>query len=308
MTAPRGRLTNTRPVTWKIGLLVLVVSFFWSGNIVSIKIGLATIPPYWSAFWRMASAALAVAAWTWARGMPVLFRSEHFRQLLILTAMFTVQIAVFNLSVHFTSPAYAVVLLNTNPILVNLISHFFASDDRLTPARLLGLAIAFAGISYVMLGQPDAELAPNPGLGNALMLLSALLLAARIVYTQRLVQGMDPLRPVIWQMVLSLPAFLALGVTFETPLLQPLNAEAIVAMAYQSLVVAGFCFVVWTALLQRHSAGNLAVYGFSVPIFGILLAAAVFGESITPRLIGGAAAVAVGIAIVTTSKHPGSAP
>jgi drug/metabolite transporter (DMT)-like permease len=303
MRPPLERLTTTRPVSWKIGLVALIVSVFWSGNIVSIKVGLATIPPYWSAFWRMAVGAVAVAVWTRALGKPVLFRPDHLRQLLPLSAMFTVQIAVFNLSVFYTSPAYAVILLNTNPIMVNLISHFFVRDDHLTTARLLGLSIAFGGICYVMLGDPDASLAPDPLLGNALMLVSALLLATRIVYTQRMVQGMDPLRPVIWQMAFSLPGFVALALAFERPLLQPLGYEAVLAMLYQALVVAGICFVTWTALLQRHSAGNLAVYGFTVPIFGILLSAAIFDEQITGRLLGGAAAVAAGIGIVSRAKR-----
>lgn len=303
MKPPFERLSTTHPVTWKIGLAALIVSFFWSGNIVSIKIGLGTIPPYWSAFWRMAIAAVAVGAWTLALGKPLLFGRALLPQMLLLSAMFTVQIAVFNLGVHYTSPAYAVILLNTNPIMVNLISHFFVRDDRLTGSRLLGLAIAFGGIAYVMLGDPDASLAPDPFLGNALMLLSALLLAVRIVYTQLLVQGMDPYRPVVWQMAISLPAFAALGLAYERPLLQPLGTEAVLAMLYQALVVAGFCFVAWTALLKRYSAGNLAVYGFTVPVFGILLSAALFNEEITGRLLGGAMAVAAGIAIVSRAKR-----
>ncbi len=298
-----GKLATTRPVTWKIGLLALVVSFFWSGNIISIKFGLATIPPFWSAFWRMVVGAIAVALWTLALGKPVLFERTRFREILLLSALFTVQIAVFNLSVFHTSPGYAVILLNTNPVMINVISHFFVRDDRLTGMRFLGLAIAFGGISYVMLGQPDATLAPNPLLGNSLMLVSALLLALRIVYTQRLVQGMGPLRPVIWQMVFSLPGFLMLALAFEKPLLQPLSYEPVLAILYQALVVAGFCFVTWTTMLQHHSAGNLAVYSFSVPIFGIFLSAALFDEEITRRLLAGAVAVAAGIWIVTRSKR-----
>lgn len=303
MRRPQGRLATTRPLNWKVSLLALAASFLWSGNVVSIKVGLATIPPFWSAFWRMALAAGAVALWTRATGHPVLIERRQLREILLLSLMFTVQIAVFNLSVHYTSPAYAVILLNTNPIMINLISHFFVRDDRLTPARLVGLAVAFGGIWFVMFGRPDPSLAPNPLLGNTLMLVSALLLATRIVYTQLLVQHMDPLRPVVWQMVLSLPAFLVLGLVLEPPLLGPLGLEAVVAMLYQALVVAGFCFVVWTVLLQRYSAGNLAVFGFTVPIFGVLLSAALFGEQVTGRILGGAAAVAAGIAIVTTSNR-----
>ncbi len=297
------KLSTTQPVTLRIGLFALLISFFWSGNIVAIKVGLAAIPPFWSAFWRMALAALAVVCWAWMRSQPVLLEREHYVKMLGLTVLFSAQISIFNLGVNFTSPAYAVILLNANPVMVNLISHFFVADDQLTAKRLFGLTMAFGGISYVALGQPDAALASNPLLGNFLMLISALLLAIRLVYTQHLVQGMDPLRPVIWQMVLSLPIFLLLAVTFEVPLLQPLSYEPVLAIVYQAIVVAGFCFVAWTALLQKHSAGNLAMFGFSVPIFGVVLAAFIFGEAITGRLVVGAAAVALGILIVTRSKR-----
>ncbi len=298
-----AKLSTTRPVSLRIGLLALLISFFWSGNIVAIKFGLSTIPPFWSAFWRMGIAAAVVACWARVRRRPVRLRREHYPKMLGLTLLFAGQIAIFNLGVDFTSPAYAVILLNANPVMVNLISHFFAADDRLTWQRLFGLTAAFGGIAYVVLGRPDAALAPNPLLGNFLMLLSALLLAIRLVYTQHLVQEMDPLRLVIWQMFLGLPIFLSLAVAFEDPLLKPLSYEPVLAIAYQSVVVAGFCFVAWTVLLQRHSAGNLAMFGFSVPIFGVALAGILFGEAITERLIVGAAAVALGISIVMRSNR-----
>lgn len=306
MSPAPPRLAATRPLTWKVGLFALLISFFWSGNIVSIKFGLATIPPFWSAFWRMAIGVLAVWAWAWALRKPIRIERGQLRDFALLAVMFTAQIAIFNLSVFYTSPAYAVILLNTNPVMINLISHHFVKADRLSAGRLLGLAIAFGGISYVMFGQPDATLAPNPMIGNPLMLISSFLLALRIVYTQRMVRRVGPYRPVIWQMVLSLPGFLALALAFEEPLLQPLSYEPVLAILYQAVVVAGFCFVSWTTLLRLYSAGNLAMYTFSVPIFGIFLSAALFDERITGRLLVGAVAVAAGIAIVTKLKFRGA--
>ena len=307
MSPGPARLAATRPLTWKVGLFALAISFLWSGNIVAIKFGLATIPPFWSAFWRMASGALAVSAWAWARRKPLRIKRGQLRGFLLLAAMFSAQIAIFNLSVFYTSPAYAVILLNTNPVLVNLLSHHFVKADRLSGRRLLGLGVAFGSICYIMLGQPDASLAPDPRLGNPLMLVSSFLLALRIVYTQRMVRCAGPYRPVVWQMALSLPVFLALALAFEQPLLQPLSYEPVLAILYQGLVVAGFCFVSWTALLRFYSAGNLAMYTFSVPIFGIFLAAGLFDEQVTGRLLVGAVAVAAGIAIVTGSKTRGRA-
>ena len=97
-----------------------------------------------------------------------------------------------------------------------------------------------------------------------------------MVYTQRLVQTMEPTRPVIWQMLFALPGFLTWRLFLEPMALQPVSVEPVLAIVYQGVVSAGFCFVVWTRLLQRHSPGSLSVFGFSVPVFGVILSALFF--------------------------------
>jgi drug/metabolite transporter (DMT)-like permease len=82
-------------------------------------------------------------------------------------------------------------------------------------------------------------------------------------------------------------------------LLKPLTAEPVMAIVYQGVAIGGFCFVVWTRLLKRHSPGSLSVFGFSVPVFGVMLSALVFDEAITGRVVAGMAAVTAGIIIVT---------
>ena len=64
-------------------------------------------------------------------------------------------------------------------------------------------------------------------------------------------------------------------------------------------MIAGFCFVSWTLLLKKHSAGTLSMFGFFVPFFGVFLSAAVFGEAVSAHLLTGAALVTLGVVIVT---------
>ena len=65
------------------------------------------------------------------------------------------------------------------------------------------------------------------------------LLGARTVYTQRLVQTIDPVRPILWMMIFSLPVFLVAALSFEKPFLQPVSAEAVWAILFQGVVIAG---------------------------------------------------------------------
>jgi drug/metabolite transporter (DMT)-like permease len=282
--------------------MAVLVSAMWGGNVVALKLGLTAFAPFWSAFWRMALGVAALGAYAWSERVPLKPRAGETGRLALLGALFTVQISLLNIGTSLTSPAYAVVLLNSHPIFANLAGHFVEFEPRLNRLRILGLALAFGGVCVVAMGKPPARLAPQPLLGNALLIGSAMLLGVRGVYTRGLVQSIEPTRALLWQVLFSLPAFLLLGAIFEAPLSGPLRWQPVLAIAYQGVIVAGLCFIAWTTLLRRHSAGTLSMFAFTVPFFGMALSALLFGEELGPRLLLGAAAVTAAILIVTVPR------
>ena len=142
-------------------------------------------------------------------------------------------------------------------------------------------------------------LAPRPLLGNLLMVLSAFLLGYRQVYTRWLVQNVDPVRTVIWQMAWSVPLFFLIAAVSEPMVYGHVTWPAVAAISYQGFVVAGICFIVWAELLKKHSAGTLSMFSFLVPIAGIALSGWIFGEPLTPGLFIGGLLALVGVYIVT---------
>lgn len=250
----------------------------------------------------MTVSCLTVGLWSWSRGYGLIPERSEVPRLAWLAALFTVQIAILHTGADLTSPAYAVVLVNMNPIVANLIAPFFVPQDKLSTTRVLGLLLAFSGIAWVFLGTPDPDLAPNPTLGNLLMLLSASLVAARTVYIQRLVQRMQPEKAVFWQMAASLPAFLAGGAIFKgVGERVALDWQPICAMLYQGLLVGGVGLLLWIYLLRKHTPGTVSVFSFVTPFSGVFISSIVFGEEITARLLTGAAAVLIGIFLATRS-------
>jgi len=99
-------------------------------------------------------------------------------------------------------------------------------------------------------------------MGNLLMVSSSLLLGIRQVYMRWLVQSVDPVRSVLGQMLLSVPLFLVIAYFTEPPVLGRLAWQAVAAISYQGVVVAGICFIAWAKLLKRHSAGTLSMFSF----------------------------------------------
>jgi drug/metabolite transporter (DMT)-like permease len=154
-------------------------------------------------------------------------------------------------------------------------------------------------MAVLTFGQNASSLAPNPLMGNLLLVLSALLLGVRQVYTRWLVQEIEPTRTVVWQMAWSVPLFLAIAAASEPPVYGRVTRQAIAAIAYQGAVVAGICFIVWAELLKRHAAGTLSMFAFLVPITGIALSSLFFGEPMRVTLLAGGFLVLVGVYAVT---------
>jgi drug/metabolite transporter (DMT)-like permease len=290
--------TRLDAVTTRSALLALLISILWGANLVALKLGMQAIPPFWSAFWRMLISLPVIAVWAGAEGMQLWPRDDEWRPFVVLGVLFFCQISLLNMGTYLTSAAYAAVLLNSHPIFTSLLSHYFTPGDRLSLARVAGLAVAFAGICLLFFGKPEARFAPQPLLGNLIATLSACVVGVRAVVTKRVAQASDVTRLLFWMLIVSLPLFLACALLFEPMLIGPLTWEPITALLYQSIVVAGFCFVFWTRLLRDHSPGIISMFAFPTPIFGVLFSALVFSERLAPLLIVGVAAVVAGILIV----------
>ena len=288
------------PLSARSIALAVLVSILWGGNLISIRIGVDSVPPLWSAFWRMALGVVIVTGWTLHRGVAIRPAKGEGLPLFILSVLFTAQIGLLNSGTALTSPAFGVVILNSYAVFANITGHFFPGMERpINGVRALGLMLAVAGMGVLTFGQGTSALAPNPLLGNVLLILSAVLLGVRQVYTRWLVQRIDPTRTVVWQMAWSVPLFLAIAVTTEPPVYGHVTREAVAAIFYQGAVVAGMCFIIWAELLKRHAAGTLSMFAFLVPITGIALSSWFFGEPLRWTLVGGGVLVLAGVYAVT---------
>ena len=296
----RAASARIEPLSVRSVVLAILVSILWGGNLISIRIGVDSVPPLWSAFWRMALGVVIVTAWALHRGVTIRPRRGEGWPLFGLSVLFTAQIGLLNSGTAMTSPAFGVVILNSYAVFANITGHFFPGMERpINGVRALGLTLALGGMAVLLFGQGVSRLAPNPLTGNALLVLSALLLGMRQVYTRWLVQRIEPTRTVVWQMAWSVPLFLAIAVVSEPPVYGRVTRQAVAAILYQGTVIAGICFIVWAELLKRHAAGTLSMFAFLVPITGIALSSLFFGEPMRLTLLAGGFLVLSGVYVVT---------
>lgn len=241
---------------------------------------------------------LTVLAWAAATGRLAGLRLEphEWRPLGFLGLLFTLQVGSMNVGTSLTSAAHSAILLNLYAVHTVVLAHFLIPGDHLTLRKAAGVLVAYGGIVVLFARQVTAG-APTL-LGDAVMVGSALLLAERTVYLARAVQRLDPVKLLLGQAAVGVVCFGAWSALFEpAPTRWTLRLGG--SVAYQGVLIAGFNFVVNLWLLKRYRPSGLAAFFLTQPVFGVLAAAAVMGDALTPDLLVASAAVAIGIGLAS---------
>jgi drug/metabolite transporter (DMT)-like permease len=287
---------DRRDIDLRGALLALLLSLFWGGNPVAIKLGLADAPPLRLAWMRFVLGGAVIALWaalTGRLGGLALQRGE-LKPLLVVTALFVGQIGSMNIGTALTSAAHSAVLLNLYAVHTVVLSHFVIPGDRLSARRLLGALVAYAGV-VVLLARHAAPGASSL-LGDAIMFGSSFLLAERTVYLARIVRSLDPVKLLLAQALLGSAVFLAASLLIETTP-TAWTTRLVLSLAYQGGLIAGFNFVANLWLLGRYRPSALAAFFLTQPIFGVAIATLIAGDRLTADLLVACGAVAIGIGL-----------
>ncbi len=292
-------MASLRPLDARGTATTLLLSALWGANPVAVKVGLAYVPPLRLACMRLALGGLAVLAYAWAirrRGVFTV-RPGEWPVLWSIGLLFAVQIGLMNVGLDRSTAAHASLLINTYAIHTVVLSHFFIPGDRLSPAKLAAILVAYGGVAILFV--PDFSLKSATLVGDLLVSASALLLGERTVYLARAVQTVDPLKLLVYQSAIGSGCLLLLSLWWEAGIPTRYALPLAASLLYQGAVVAGFNFVMNMYLLQKYRPSALATWSLTTPIFGVLVSAVITGDTLTPTLLVSTLMVAAGIGLTT---------
>ena len=289
--------SSLRPLDWRGAATALLLAAMWGGNPVAVKIGLADAPPLRLAFFRFVLGALSILAYAWWTRHRGVFhvRPGEWRVLGSLGLIFAIQTGSMNVGIGLTTAAHGAVLLNSYAVHAVLLAHVMIPGDRLTPAKVWGVLVAYAGI--VLLFARDFSFQGSTLVGDLVVAGSAVLLGERVVYTARAVQRFDPIKLLVFQSLIGSACFLAASLIFEASAPTRYTVSLATSLVYQGVVIAGFNFLVSSYLYRRYPASALATCSLTTPLFGVLIAAVVAGDHLSPVLLLSSVMVAGGIGL-----------
>ena len=129
-----------------IWVLFLALGFLWGSSYLWIKIGLESLPPLTLIGARLAIGGLFLATVVGVLREPLPRSARMYGHLLVMAVVnIVIPFVLIAFGEQSIDSALASILNATVPLAVIVIAPFFLPDERITPARVAGLAVGFAG-------------------------------------------------------------------------------------------------------------------------------------------------------------------
>jgi drug/metabolite transporter (DMT)-like permease len=281
------------------GLILVLLCFLWGAQAVSIKFSNQGVPPLMAGALRSLVAGILVWGYARMKGRGVAFPPGQTRHALVVGLLFGLEFLFVYWGLAFTPASRSAIFLYTHPFWVALGAHFFLKGDRLTPAKLFGLVLAFCGVAAVFQAR-SPELPRLYWVGDLMELFAAVSWAATTLYIKRTTEkvSLDHFQTLFAQLIYSVPVMALGSVLFELPADLELNRVVCAALFYQAVVVAFASYLVWFWLIHRHTVSRLAAFTFMAPLFAVILGGLVLDEPLTFLVWVGLACVAGGLYVV----------
>lgn len=283
--------------------ILMVCCAAWGVNQVAIKISNTGITPILGAGLRSLVATLFLLAWCAARGGRLFERDGSLGHGILIGLLFAGEFVFLYWGLVLTTASHSVIFLYTAPFFVALGAHLFLPDEPLGRGKVVGLALAFAGLWLAVF---DSLTFPTRRelLGDLLELIAAFMWGATTVVIKRRTDlRLTPQKTLFYQLAISAIVLIGLSVTIGEAAITDLRPLVIAAFLYQSVLVAFVSYLTWFWLLAHYPASNLAAFSFWTPVFGVFAGGLLLGERISPLLWGAVALVALGIFLVNR-PHP----
>ncbi|MES2334042.1 MAG: DMT family transporter [Pseudomonadota bacterium] len=283
------------------GSVLLGVTLLLAFNQVIVKLVNAGLQPVFLAGLRSALAVVFVWAWLVYKRRPPRLSRATLPTGLLMGVVFAAEFLCLFMALDLTTVGRTSVIFYSMPVWFAIMAHY-GLGDRLTPTRIAGLTLAFAGAAWAILSGASSG---EGSLAGDLFALGGALGWAGTAYIARrpVMRAEGPEMQLFWMVLVSGPILL-LAAPFFGPLIRELQPQHIAWLLFQSSVVVAGGFITWLWLLSVYPAPTVASFSFLTPILAIALGALIFGETVTWAILAAAGLVAAGIVLINRPTAP----
>ncbi|MBO8157097.1 MAG: DMT family transporter [Bacillaceae bacterium] len=205
------------------------------------------------------------------------------------------QYILFYIGLSHSTGIQGSIIAGTTSFFQMIIAHFLYQNDHMNKRKVFGLVIGFTGVVFVNIQQGTLSLVF--GLGEILLLLAMVTGATGNILAREGSQQIPVPYLTAYQMLFGSIGLLAVGGFAAGWFPFQFNFTAVLLLGYLSFLSAAG-FILWNNVMKYNKVGNISMYLFLVPVFGVMLSGLILNEAIHLFVLLGLSFVVSGIVIV----------
>ncbi|MEO0410614.1 MAG: DMT family transporter [Pseudomonadota bacterium] len=261
--------------------LVAALTAMWGSAFVLIEFALPEFSPAMIAFLRIGAAAIFVVIWALATGAGVPKTSAHWAKCAALGFFgFAFPFFMVPLGQEYVNSATAALLMAFSPISTLILAHFLTQDEKMTTRRLLAVVLGFSGILVLFGSGLDFK---TMGVGGGALLAAAFSYAIAGLVMKSLRTFSDVSSSAGSLITGTLWCLPAMGLRSDFAKITSVfdaSSQAIISLVVLAIGPTGLATILVLWVVRRRGATFAATSNYGVPVFGVLLGAAVLGDPI----------------------------
>jgi len=281
-------------------LLLVLTTLFWGGNFNVGRAVSGEVPPLGLSFWRWMIAWLVIIPFALR---PMLEQRalylRHWKLLLLLSVF---GVTLFNSLVYIgletTTAINASLMQSINPVFIILLSTLLLGS-RTTIRQWAGVAISLSGAVVILTGGDPAVLATlRFGKGDLIVLFAVFIWGSYTVLLKRLpteMKGLSLLGYTVTIGTLLIFPFYLHETLGGRPV--PLSPVSLMSILYVALFPSVLAYLFWNHAIARIGPERTGQFSHLIPVFGILIAMLLLGESLQGYHFTGIILVAAGLVL-----------
>lgn len=281
---------------------MLLLGTIWGASFLAIKLALGEVPVFTLVAHRVVWACLILWVYVWWRGLSVPMDARIWGAFLVM--------GLLNNVIPFTLMAWGQQFIETGltsifnaatAVFGVLVAAAVFADERLTTRRLIGVLVAFAGVS-IAIGLDALASFDIRSLAQLAVIAGTLSYAFAAAWARSTLSGLAPQVAAAGMLTGASLVMLPLAIMVDGIPQLPAKPVTYGAIAYFAVFGTALAYLLYYRVLAMAGSGNAMLVTLLIPPVAILLGWLVLDERLDPNAFLGFVVLAIGLIFLQQKK------
>lgn len=289
---------NTQTISPRAWIDLILLALAWGAIFLVIEFALEELTPLWAVFHRICWAACLLWFIVYGKGERMPFAPRVWLAFIVMGALNNaIPFSLITWGQTSIESGLTSILNGATAFFGIIVAATFLADERLTPARVLGVLIGMAGVAVIVGWRSLLEFDPR-ALGQIAVLGAGVSYAFAGVWARSYMKGLSPTQSATGMLTGSTLLMLPIAWLTEGAPDLSLSLTSIAAIVYMSLIGTVAAYLLYYRILAAAGSGNLMLVTIMMPPISIFLGWAVLDERLAPSAFVGCGLIALGLIIL----------